>query len=137
MENLETKILSALEHAVDDGDIYLRADGCAGFRLGGSGNFMETLIGLCTVEERSVLFTDWVFDGASHQLIADFFAQMIAQGKANYMTQHMMALAYRLLTHYENEVDQMLSAKARINPLEEDRTFDSDFNKVFKTGEAA
>lgn len=134
---LEAKILKALSHAVEAGDIYMRASGEAAFRLNGARNFIENLNSLCTKAERSELKADWVDNDASEGMEADFFAQMVAIAPVNYMKSHMEILAEKILTHYSTEADQMLSAKARVNPFEEDRTFDSDFNKVFKTGEAA
>lgn len=118
---LETKILKALAHAVEDGCVYETACGNAAFGLQGALGFIETLVGLCDDDERQMLFCDWLVNDASQKFIRDFFSQMVARTKVNFLTDHMEILAEKLLTHYSTEVDQLLSAQKRINPFAQDR----------------
>jgi hypothetical protein len=134
MNTLEPKILKALDATIDDGNIYRLASGSAAFGLQGALSFIETLIALCSEDERSELFVDWIFNDAGNELIKAFFSQMVSRTEVNYLTDHMEILAEKLLTHYGTEVDQLLSKKARVNPYER---FVSDFNNVFNGGKAA
>jgi hypothetical protein len=107
---IESKILKALHHAVGDGNIYQNASGNAAFGLQGALAFIETLVGLCDADERETLFVDWIVNDASATFVKDFFSQMVARSKVNFLTSHMEVLAEKLLAHYGTDVDRLLSA---------------------------
>jgi hypothetical protein len=107
MKSLETKMLKALDYAVDDEAII---DGSIGpwFDIGGDLQFLETLIGLCTKEERAEFIQDWVIANMDDEFVDDMCSQLTTRSGANYMVTTKRKTAESILKHFDSDVREML-----------------------------
>jgi hypothetical protein len=104
---LESKMLAALEVAVDDGDIKQFGDQVV-FAYQGEVPFLRDLICSLNREEKALLFYEWLADGDED--VADGFLSVLTSTMPNVSGQRNV-LADKILKHYSSEVDQMFHDK--------------------------
>ena len=113
LTEFDKKVLQALRVCVADETI-AEVDGDPGFtyciktQTYGEVEFIETLLGYLNEQERSELIFEWTIHLDEKTFVQAMTSQMICRSGANYMKDISVALAEKLLNHWESEVSQML-----------------------------